>query len=338
MERNKNLRDYNSFGLAANAAFFAPFKDNAGLKSILTAFRKENPGLPVMILGGGSNLLFANDYEGLILKNSSRGIDCIAADNDAYFISVKGGESWHGLVMHCLQNEWYGLENLSLIPGLAGASPIQNIGAYGVEIKDFFYSLKAWHLQEEKEYIFNKADCQFDYRHSIFKKEYKGEFAIMEITFRLPKKWIPQTNYGAIRQELDALKIKEPTPAQVSEAVIRIRKSKLPDPKEIGNAGSFFKNPLVPYAHYRQLQATAEAIPSYPATDGFVKIPAAWLIEQCGWKGYRDGDAGVHAQQALVLVNHGKAKGRELLELATAIQQSVQEKFAISLEMEVNVI
>ncbi len=337
MECNKEIGSLTTFGVQAKARYFSMYSNTDVLTTILRGFRKKEASLPVMILGGGSNLLFKSDFNGLIIKNISKGIQLKDEDNSSWYVVAKAGENWNDLVLYCLEKGWMGLENLSLIPGSAGAAPIQNIGAYGVEIKDFFHSLKAWHLKKEKEYFFQHSACRFGYRNSIFKQEYKGEFAITEIEFKLPKRWIPKTSYGAIEQELDTMGIASPTPKDISNAVIRIRKSKLPDPAQIGNAGSFFKNPVIPVDVLDRLKADHE-IPSYPAENGFAKIPAAWLVEQCGWKGFRKGDAGVHERQALVLVNYGKATGHDIYELALAIRQSVLEKFSMELEMEVNVI
>jgi len=242
------------------------------------------------------------------------------------------------LVVHCIGNNWAGMENLSLIPGNTGASPMQNIGAYGVEIKDVFHELEAFHLETKKMVTFNLKDCEFGYRESVFKRKLKNQFVIVSVTFRLNKKPVFNTSYGAIEQELEAMGITELSINAISQAVINIRSSKLPDPAVIGNAGSFFKNPEIPVEHFETLKKEFPALVGYPLANGDVKLAAGWLIEQCGWKGYRKGDAGCHAKQALVLVNYGKATGAEIYALSTSIINSVQEKFGVGLEREVNII
>ena len=241
-------------------------------------------------------------------------------------------------MLYCIDHNWAGLENLSLIPGCVGASPMQNIGAYGVEIKDVFYELNALRVSDHSVHTFTLQDCEFGYRESVFKRKYKGQFIILDVTFRLRKRPALNTSYGAIEQELAAMGVQQPGIRDVSNAVIRIRSSKLPDPNEIGNAGSFFKNPSIPLETFELLKADYPAIVGYPNADGTVKLAAGWLIEQCAWKGYRKGDAGVHEKQALVLVNYGAASGEEVYALSTAVLESVKEKFGVILEREVNIV
>jgi UDP-N-acetylmuramate dehydrogenase len=289
------------------------------------------------VLGGGSNILFTHDRNGWVLKNEIPGIEKINEDENHVYVAVGAGENWHKLVLHSIENDWAGLENLSLIPGNTGASPMQNIGAYGVELKDVFFELEAWHLNDKTLVKFSAADCAFGYRESVFKNKHRNQFVITKVVFRLNK--TPQFNisYGAIKEELEKAGVTTLTIRAVSDAVVRIRKSKLPDPAVIGNAGSFFKNPEVPAEQFEQLKTAFPSIVGYPATVGNVKLAAGWLIEQAGWKGFREGDAGCHAKQALVLVNYGAAKGSEILSLSEKIKDSVAEKFGVVLHTEVNV-
>jgi len=334
IQKNSTLTPFNTFGIAASAKFFASFANSAELANMLA----HNPAATTLILGGGSNILFTGDYNGLVLKNDIKGIAQIREDDEFVYVKAGAGENWHGFVLYCISRNWGGVENLSLIPGNVGASPMQNIGAYGVEIKEVFYELEAFHLADKTIVQFGLADCGFGYRESVFKRKYKDQFAILTVTYRLRKKPVFNTSYGAIAQELEKAGVQQLSVKAISDAVIRIRSSKLPDPAVYGNAGSFFKNPLVSAAQYQQLQQQFPAIIGYPAGDGSVKLAAGWLIEQCGWKGYRKGDAGCHAQQALVLVNYGNASGKEIFDLSTAILESVQQKFNVTLEREVNII
>lgn len=346
---NISLKPYNSFAIDAKARYFAAFHSVEELQNI---FAKLSSGLstdgvsgsPMLVLGGGSNILFTKDYEGLVLKNEIRGIQKIKEDNEFVYVKAGAGENWHQFVLFCIENGWAGVENLSLIPGNVGASPMQNIGAYGVEIKDVFHELKAFHIREKSNYTFGLKDCDFSYRDSVFKKKYKDQFIIIDVSYRLRKNPVFNTGYGAIREELAKMKVEQLSIRAVSDAVIRIRTSKLPDPAEIGNAGSFFKNPTVPAEFYQNLQANFPSIVGYKNNDGSFKLAAGWMIEQCGpsdgvsWKGYRRGDAGCHAKQALVLVNYGNARGDEINQLADEIAASVMDKFGVSLEKEVNII
>ena len=291
-----------------------------------------------MILGGGSNVLFTKDFDGLVLKNGIKGMNVVKEDADHVYVEAGAGENWHGFVMHCIEQGLAGLENLSLIPGNVGASPMQNIGAYGVEIKDAFYELEALHMKDLASVRFNNGACEFGYRESVFKHQYKDQFTILSVIYRLNKQPHFNTSYGAIGQELERMGVKELSIRSISDAVIHIRSSKLPNPAEIGNAGSFFKNPEVTLEKYESLKAAFSEIVAYPLPHNRYKLAAGWLIEQYGWKGYRNGDAGVHAKQALVLVNYGHAKGEEIVELSWKVVESVKEKFGVTLEREVNII
>ena len=278
------------------------------------------------------------DFDGLVLKNEITGIKVIHEDNDYVFVKAGAGENWHQFVLYCIQRNWAGVENLSLIPGNVGASPIQNIGAYGVELEDVFWDLEAYHINEKKLVTFTSNDCAFGYRDSVFKNDLKDQLVILNVTFKLHKKPVFHTSYGEIEQELEKMGVKELTIKAISDAVIRVRTSKLPDPAKIGNAGSFFKNPEISQDQYLELMEKFPAVSAHPLINGNVKLAAAWLIEQCGWKGFRLGDAGCHADQALVLVNYGHAKGDEIYNLSEEILQSVNEKFDITLEREVNIL
>jgi UDP-N-acetylmuramate dehydrogenase len=304
----------------------------------LSALLTHNSQLLTLILGGGSNILLTKDFDGLVMKNEIKGIELIREDDEYIYVKAGAGENWHGFVQYCLTRNWAGVENLSLIPGNVGASPMQNIGAYGVELANVFENLEAFHLQEKKIVSFSLNDCGFGYRESVFKNKYRNQFAILNVTFRLRKEPVFQTSYGAIGQELEKMGIKELTIQAIAQAVINIRTSKLPDPKVIGNAGSFFKNPEILNTQFELLKKKFPEIVASPLINGNYKLAAGWLIEQCGWKGYRDGDAGVHPKQALVLVNYGNAPGNTIVELSEKIQQSVNEKFGVKLEREVNII
>ncbi|HEY6900788.1 MAG TPA: UDP-N-acetylmuramate dehydrogenase [Puia sp.] len=331
---NISLRSYNTFGIDVQARYFSAFSSREQLGELLTM----TPAAP-LILGGGSNVLFTRDIDGLILRNEIRGVDVVHEDEEYVYVKVGAGEVWHEFVMYCLERDIAGVENLSLIPGSVGAAPMQNIGAYGVEIKDVFHELEAYDLGDQKVYTFTLNDCAFGYRESIFKREYKNRSVILNVTFRLRKKPVFHIGYGAIREELERMGVKELSIKAISQAVVHIRQSKLPDPAVIGNAGSFFKNPTVPNEQFAALQMEYPGIVGYP-TPGVptTKLAAGWLIEQCGWKGFRRGDAGCHAKQALVLVNYGKARGEEIYDLSEEILQSVERKFGVTLEREVNIL
>ena len=334
IHENISLKPFNTFGIDVKAKYYAAFSETNELYEILS----QNTQAGIFILGGGSNILLTKDFEGLVLKNEVKGITELHEDSEYVYVKAGAGESWHQFVLHCIERNWAGIENLSLIPGNVGASPMQNIGAYGVEIDDVFWNLEAYHIKDKKMVTFTRSDCEFGYRQSVFKRKYKDEFVILNVTFQLRKKPRFNTSYGAIEQELERMGIKDLSIKAISDAVINIRSSKLPDPKEIGNAGSFFKNPTVLKDDYRELKKTFDTIIGHENIDGTVKLAAGWLIEQCGWKGYRKGDAGCHAKQALVLVNYQNAKGLEILELSELIMQSVKEKFGVILEREVNIL
>lgn len=331
---NISLRPYNTFGINVSAHYFSIFTSQEQLAELLVT----TPAAP-LILGGGSNVLFTKDIDGLVLKNEIHGIDLVHEDEEYVYVKVGAGESWHGFVMTALERDWAGVENLSLIPGSVGAAPMQNIGAYGVEIKDIFHELEAYDLNGQKVYTFTLNDCEFGYRESVFKRRYRDRFVILNVTFRLRRQPIFHTEYGAIREELEKMGVQNLNIQAISQAVINIRRSKLPDPKEIGNAGSFFKNPTISNEQFESLKAECPTIVGYHnhGTET-TKLAAGWLIEQCGWKGYRRGDAGCHAKQALVLVNYGQAKGEEIFDLSEEILQSVDRKFGVVLEREVNII
>ncbi|WP_340202893.1 UDP-N-acetylmuramate dehydrogenase [Ascidiimonas sp. W6] len=330
-----SLKPYNTFGIDVKASHFVAVKTISELRETLSnsLFDKK------FILGGGSNMLLTSDVDALVIHLELHGKEVVCQDDTHVLIKAYAGENWHEFVLWTLAQDYGGLENLSLIPGSVGAAPIQNIGAYGVELKDTFVSCEAMEIANGKIHTFSKEACQFSYRDSIFKKSHKGAFVITSVTFRLSnKKHLVNTSYGAIEKELDDQKIKNPTIKQVSEAVIAIRRSKLPNPSEIGNSGSFFKNPVISLAAFEQLKNKYPEIPSYKVSEEAIKVPAGWLIEQCGFKGKRYGDAGVHHKQALVLVNYANASGKEILALAKQIQQKVLETFQINIETEVNII
>ncbi len=331
IQENISLKHLTTFGIEANAKYFSVFNSVEDLEQI-PADKK------LLIIGGGSNILFTKDYDGLVLKNEIKGIEKINEDADYVYIKAGAGEVWHPFVLHCVNNNWAGIENLSLIPGNVGASPMQNIGAYGVEIKDVFYELEAFHLKEKKVVKFAAKDCEFGYRESVFKRKYKDEFVITSVTYRLNKNPNYTISYGAIEQELAKMNVSELNIKAISQAVINIRSSKLPDPKLIGNAGSFFKNPEISKEQFSILNSEFSTIIGYPLANGHVKLAAGWLIEQCGWKGYRKEDAGCYDKQALVLVNYGNASGNEIYSLSEEILLSVQQKFGVTLEREVNII
>lgn len=338
IHENLSLRQYNTFGIDVKAKLFADFNSVTQLQEVLQYVHHHSPRIPRMILGGGSNVLFTQDVHALVLKNGITGIELVKEDEQFVYVKVGAGVNWHSFVLHCVQQGWAGIENLSLIPGNAGASPMQNIGAYGVEIKDVFEELEAYHLNDKTVVNFSASDCAFGYRESVFKRTYKGQFVILTVTYRLRKNPIFQTSYGAVNEELEKMGVKELSIAAISQAVINIRSSKLPDPKQIGNAGSFFKNPSISKEQCDQLKNEFAQLVAYSNADGSMKLAAGWLIEQCGWKGYRKGDAGCHAKQALVLVNYGAATGKEIYDLSEEILQSVKVKFGVELEREVNII
>ena len=342
VQENISLRKLNTFGIDVSARYFASFNIVDELSELLhSPFLSDHSPL---ILGGGSNILFTKSFDGLVLKNDITGIKTIKEDEHYVYVQVGAGENWHRFVQHCIKNQWAGVENLSLIPGNVGASPMQNIGAYGVEIKDVFFSLEAFHIKEQKIVTFSLNDCEFGYRESVFKRKFKDEFVITSVTYRLNKQPVFNISYGAIEQELGKMGVTTLSIAAISQAVINIRSSKLPNPAEIGNAGSFFKNPHVSAAEFQQIKDKYPNLVGYPQENGEVKLAAGWLIEHCGppgvlsWKGFRRGDAGCHARQSLVLVNYDNATGKEIFDLSEEILQTVKEKFGVVLEREVNII
>jgi UDP-N-acetylmuramate dehydrogenase len=330
---NFDLSSYNTFGLKVSARYFTKISS----VDELTNLRLDH-NLPMLILGGGSNVLFTGNFNGYVLRNEIMGIEKTGEDEDHIFLRAGAGENWHGFVEYCISHGYAGIENLALIPGFTGASPMQNIGAYGVEIKDVFHRLQAVHLHDKQLVAFSAADCEFGYRESVFKHRFKGQFAITHVEFRLNKKPVFNTRYGAIEQELEVMQVKELSIRAIADAVINIRRSKLPDPAVIGNAGSFFKNPEVPVDVYEKLKTEFPGIVGYPVHGNQVKLAAGWLIEQAGWKGFRSGDAGVHNKQALVLVNYGSARGNEILSLSTQIIDSIRNRYHVELEREVNIV
>lgn len=337
MRENVSLKEYNTFGLDVKARYLAEVDSVDALKQILGDRRFYD--LPGLILGGGSNVLFVNDFEGLVLLNRLKGIKVLEEKDDEVLIECASGEVWHELVLYAVERGWYGIENLSLIPGTVGAAPMQNIGAYGMEIREVLEKVRFMLLDDRSIHEYNAAQCEFGYRESVFKHELKNRVFILAVQLRLKKgHFEPRLGYGAIRDTLGEMGITEPGVKDVSDAVIAIRSSKLPDPGELGNAGSFFKNPEITTAEFQELQSRYPDIPSYPTKEGWVKVPAGWLIERAGWKGKRVGSTGSHAKQALVLVNYGFAKGSEIKKLAFAIIADIEAKFGIRLHPEVNFI
>tara|TARA_B110000495_G_C22987084_1_gene580830 strand:+ start:196 stop:1209 length:1014 start_codon:yes stop_codon:yes gene_type:complete len=335
LQTNISLKPYNTFGIDVQAKFFTEVKHVADIDAI----RKQAIfNQPKLILSGGSNILFTKHYDGLVIKNSIKGIGIVKETDTGIYIKVNAGENWHEFVQICVENNWGGVENLSLIPGQVGTSPMQNIGAYGVEIKDVFHSLEAYNIKSGQIDTYLHTACEFGYRESIFKKTLKGQYIITSVIFKLTKKPAVNVSYGDIEQVLEEQKISSPTIKDVSNAIISIRESKLPNPKEIGNAGSFFKNPMITKSHFKKLQKDYPNIVSYPISNTTVKVPAGWLIDNGGWKGKTFGNYGVHKNQALVLVNYDNAKGKDIFNLAQDIQTDILKKYEICLDMEVNVL
>ncbi len=333
IKKNISLKAYNTFGIDVKASRFVSIASLYELKQLL------NSEKDFFLISGGSNLLLTRDIERLVVHINIQGISIDHEEENTVDLTVNGGENWHEFVLWCISENYGGLENLSLIPGNVGTSPIQNIGAYGVEVKDCITKVEALEIATNKLVSFSNEACNFGYRNSIFKNEVKGKYILTSVSFRLTtKNHQLTTSYGAIENELAVQKIKIPTLKNISDAIIRIRKSKLPDPKEIGNSGSFFKNPVISKKQFLRLQKENPSIPNYPVSETEIKVPAGWLVEQSGFKGKRFGDAGVHEKQALVLVNYGSATGIEIFQLAEKIQQTVFKKFEIALEIEVNVV
>ena len=337
IHENASLQRLNTFGIQVKARYLVHINSQDELSELT----KEPifTQVPRLILGGGSNILFTKDFDGLVMKVDILGKRVVSETDETVLVDIGAGEVWHSLVLYCIDKDWGGIENLSLIPGTAGAAPIQNLGAYGVEIQKVVEYVDGMDLITGDHRRFTHGECQFGYRESVFKHDLREKFFISSITLRLSKKYHQfATHYGAIREVLDRNKITHPTIREVSDAVISIRRSKLPDPSVIGNAGSFFKNPTVDRAVAETIRKSYPNIPLYQVDNQNVKIPAGWLIEQCGWKGKQVGRVGVHEQQALVLVNLGGGNGEEIFQLATKIQESVGKKFGVSLMTEVNII
>ncbi|MHC5354610.1 UDP-N-acetylmuramate dehydrogenase [Myroides sp. LJL115] len=334
MQKNISLQPYNTFAIQALAKDFILINTQEELIKAL----KENNNRELFILGGGSNMLLTQNIEKLVLKINTKGIAIVQQDTDHVIVEVQAGENWHEFVLWAIDNDFGGIENLSLIPGNVGTTPIQNIGAYGVEVKDTIVCCQALDIDKISFTTFSNQDCQFSYRESIFKNELKDRYIITSVSFKLTKNnHLLKTQYGDIQAKLELQNIQYPTIRDISNSVIQIRQEKLPDPKVIGNSGSFFKNPILPKEQFARLMQEYPQIPNYPLQDGKVKVPAGWLIEKAGFKGFRIKDAGVHEKQALVLVNHGEATGKEILELSKVIQAKVRELFQIDIQPEVNI-
>lgn len=335
IKQNISLKPYNTFGIDVIAKHFVSVANINELQHVLSLdeFPKK------LILGGGSNILLTKNFDGLVVINNLKGIKIISEDENFAFVKCHAGENWHEFVLWCINNGFGGIENLSLIPGNVGTAPIQNIGAYGVELKDVFESCEALCKETKKLKNFTKSDCDFGYRNSIFKQQAKGKFIITSVSFKLTKQNHKlNINYGTISSELENKGIQHPSIKDISEAVIHIRESKLPNPKDIGNSGSFFKNPVIAKTQFNELLKKFSDVPSYPVSDEEVKVPAGWLIEKSGFKGKTFNNYGVHKKQALVLVNYGGAKGSDILNLSKLIQKTVKRLFGITIEAEVNIL
>lgn len=335
IQHNISLKPYNTFGIDVTAKHFVSVSSIHELSKVLNLRNYPN----IFILGGGSNMLLTQDINALVVHVNIKGISIVSEEENHVVLKAFAGENWHDFVCWCLKHDFGGLENLSLIPGNVGTAPIQNIGAYGVELKDHFVSCEAINIATGEIETFKKTDCHFDYRNSVFKQELKGQYIICSVTFKLTKKeHVLRTSYGSIQDELNLMKISNPTIQDISKAVVAIRQSKLPNPKQIGNSGSFFKNPVVRKEAFQKLKEQFENIPSYAASEGKVKVPAGWLIEKAGFKGKRFDNHGVHKKQALVLVNYGGANGNDILKLSQLIQNTISRIFGIKIEAEVNII
>jgi UDP-N-acetylmuramate dehydrogenase len=335
LEKNCSLQPYNTFGIDVQATAFDRF---SSVTSLETCLKNNTTRLELLIVGGGSNILLTKNFDGLVLKNEIKGFEVISENNQAVIVQVGAGEIWHAFVLKCIELGFAGVENMSLIPGSVGASPMQNIGAYGVEIKDVFHSLEAYHIETGAIHTFDKEQCEFGYRESVFKRKLKGQYVIVSVSFQLSKTATIHKNYGAIETQLTEMGISTPSIKDISDAVIAIRRSKLPDPAVLGNAGSFFKNPVVDQEIVAIILQKFPDAPNYPADTGKRKLAAGWLIEQTGWKGKTIGTCGVHKLQALVLVNYGGSTGQQIYDLSTQIIASVYEKFGVTLEREVNIL
>jgi UDP-N-acetylmuramate dehydrogenase len=336
LQEHISLKNLNTFGIDAQTRYYIRIHDAQCLHDLLL-YKKLRP-LPRLTLGRGSNLLFLNDFQGTVIHMAIGGITTVREDQAYVWVKAGAGVNWHTLVLHCIEKGYAGIENLSLIPGTVGAAPIQNIGAYGVTLSETLESLEAMEVHSGVVHTFNKEDCAFGYRDSIFKNALKAQYIILNITLRLQKKPTFQITYGTLQHTLKAMDVQELSIKAISDAVIHIRKSNLPEPASLGNAGSFFKNPIITQQQFEQLKHTYPNMPGHAQPEGKVKVPAAWLIEQCGWKGRTRGAVGVHKQQALVLVNYGDGTGQDIYQLAQDIQQSVKEQFNIAMIPEVNLI
>ncbi|WP_440998638.1 UDP-N-acetylmuramate dehydrogenase [Fodinibius sp. SL11] len=331
-----DLTPYNTLNISAKARYFASVESESQLKQILQHPKSE--GLQILVLGGGSNVLFVNDFDGLVLHIGIKGREVIKETDEDIWLKIGAGENWHQIVRYCVNNGWGGIENLSLIPGTVGAAPIQNIGAYGVELEEVFEWLEAVDIEGRETRRYEKQHCEFGYRDSIFKGELKGVVIVTSVVLKLSKQPELNTSYGAIQSELDKRNIKQPTIRDISDIVIDIRNSKLPNPDSLGNAGSFFKNPIVKEEVYERIIEKYPEAPGYDMGNQKTKVPAGWLIEEAGWKGKVVGNTGTYKQQALVIVNHGDATGREIMDLADRIKTTVKEQFGIDLVPEVNIV
>ncbi len=335
-QNDVSLRPFNTFGMDVNCTELCEITNEDIARKIILSSKFKNKSF--VILGGGSNVLFTDNFEGLVLLNKIEGLYILFENDKEVVVEVGAGVGWHDFVLYCIAQNWGGVENLSLIPGSVGASPMQNIGAYGVEVKDVFYELQALHLETGEIHYFKNEDCKFGYRESVFKNELKDKYLITRVTFKLTKNnHVLNTSYGAIEDELNNMGVEVSTIKDVSNAVIKIRQSKLPNPAEIGNAGSFFKNPVIGTEHLNHLISLYPNIVYYPVNEEEVKVAAGWLIDSLGWKGKTFGNYGVHKNQALVLVNYGGAKGKDILNLSEQIIQEVMGKYNIRLEREVNI-
>lgn len=333
---NYSLKELNSFAISADTRYFAKLDNVEAIQELLEI--EEYRTIPRLILGGGSNILLSGNFDGITLKVDISGRELIEEDEEYYYVKVGAGENWHNFVLYCIDNGYAGIENLSLIPGNLGAAPMQNIGAYGVELKDVFHELEAVKVDNGECVTLSNSDCKFGYRNSIFKSEAKDQFIITSVTLRFRKNYSFNTSYGNLEQELEEMNADSLTAKLISDAVCNIRTRKLPNPAEIHNAGSFFKNPIIPTEQFEQLYEQYPEMVSFKNSPKDVKLAAAWLIDSCGWKGKREGDAGVHENHALVLVNYGDSSGSDILNLSLEIAESVKEKFGIELEREVNLV
>ncbi len=338
IKENYSLKDLNTFGIDVQARYFVEVSSDQEIKSFLSDYNSKLKDKPILILSGGSNILFTKDYNGIVLKINTKGIEIVKENRRYAYIKAKAGEVWDDLVKYCINNNFGGIENLTFIPGRVGAAPIQNIGAYGVKLKNSFYKLNAINIKTRKEKKFLKKDCDFGYRRSIFTGKAKNQYIILSVTLKLNKKSQFDIQYDDVKNELNKIGAQQLDIKVISEAVCRVRTAKLPDPDQIGNAGSFFKNPLISTSQYKKLAIAYPSIKAFELSPVEYKLYAGWLIEHCGWKGKKIGNAGVHRDNALILVNYGGAKGSDIFELSKQIQKSVFDKFEVKLEPEVNII